>query len=190
MVGQRLKLTFSNLETNTRIGPLLTPVGVPCHRHSPVFMRPALSRSPALAGEGNHMPAFHSCQHLLHNSHAASPVPTQAPQARTARAKISGRPDAFQTRKSHEPQATVSPPVFSGPPRLQTVFVTTPAKAGVSHHARIGLQSRRDGGPGGRLHTKRSIPVWSMVATPGLLDDQITVPLAMDGASRAVTYHR
>ena len=41
---------------------------------------------------------------------------------------------------------------------------------------------------GVRLHTERSTPDWSMVATPGLLDDQITAPLAMDGASRAVLY--
>ena len=68
--------------------------------------------------------------------------------------------------------------------------VAAPAKAGADHHTRISLQSRRDGGPGGRLHAKRSIPVWSMVATPGLLDDQITISLAMDGASGADTYHR
>ena len=75
--------------------PVLTPVGVPCHRHSPVVMRPALSRSPAFTGEKNHMLTPGSCQHPLHNSHAVSLVPAQALQARIVRAKIGGRPNAF-----------------------------------------------------------------------------------------------
>ena len=60
-----------------RTGPLLTPVGVPCHRHSPVVMRPALSRSPAFTGEGNHMPTPGSCQHRQHNS-GDTAMPAQA----------------------------------------------------------------------------------------------------------------
>ena len=64
------------------------------------------------------------------------------------------------------------------PPQPKWVLTITPGSA-----FRVTVMVVR---ADGRLHTERSILVWSMVATLGMLGDQITVPLAMDGASRAV----
>ena len=158
LVGQRLTPTFSTLEITRGSDPLLTPVGVPCHRHSPVVMRPALSRSPAFTGEGNHMLTPSSCQHPLHNSHSTSPVPAQAPQARTVPAKISRRPDVFQTRKSPEPP-------FHRPcsavyrAALTNHAAAAPANAGADCDVGIGPQGRGDGGPSASAttyHTQHS----------------------------------